>query len=87
MELIKKLKGKVPRMKKIVADHGYKESFIEYVEAKTNWKVEIARGAPHRVMPDRDQNHLKDLSLRRTDGRWKEPMDGSILEDDFVEII
>ncbi len=45
MELIKKLKGKVPRMKKIVADHGYKETFINYVEAMTSWKVEPGRRA------------------------------------------
>jgi transposase len=43
VELIKKLKGKVPRMKKIVADHGYKESFISYVKEKTCWKVEIVQ--------------------------------------------
>lgn len=43
VELIKKLQGKVPRMKRIVTDHGYKETFIEYVETKTNWDVEIAQ--------------------------------------------
>lgn len=41
--LINRLKGKVPRMKKVAADHGYKDSFIEYVEAKTNWEVEIVQ--------------------------------------------
>jgi transposase len=41
--LIDKLKGKVPRMRKIAADYGYKDAFLEYVEAKTKWEVEIAQ--------------------------------------------
>lgn len=42
-ELIDRLTGKVPRMQKIAADHGYKESFIEYVSAQTGWEVEIVQ--------------------------------------------
>jgi transposase len=41
--LIDRLKGKVPRMKKVAADHGYKETFIEYVTKQTGWQVEIAQ--------------------------------------------
>ena len=41
--LVDRLKGKVPRMRKIAADHGYKDAFIEYVGAKTNWEVEIVQ--------------------------------------------
>jgi transposase len=36
------LKGKVPRLKVITADHGYKVSFVEYVKDR-GWQVEIAQ--------------------------------------------
>lgn len=36
------LKGKVPRLKVITADHGYKVSFVEYVK-DMGWQVEIAQ--------------------------------------------
>ena len=39
--VIDRLKGKVPRLEVIAADHGYKVSFIEHVEAE-GWRVEIA---------------------------------------------
>jgi putative transposase len=32
--VIDRLKGKVPRLKTIAADHGYKVSFVEYLEDK-----------------------------------------------------
>lgn len=41
--LVERLKGKVPRMQKITADHGYKESFIEYATEQTGWEVEIVQ--------------------------------------------
>ena len=37
------LKGKVPRLAVIAADHGYKVSFIEHVEKEHGWRVEIAQ--------------------------------------------
>ena len=42
-ELIRRLKGKVPCMRKVAADHGYKETFIDYVTEKTGWEVEIVQ--------------------------------------------
>ena len=41
--VVERLKGKVPRLKVIAADHGYKVSFIEYVENDYGWRVEIAQ--------------------------------------------
>ena len=35
------LAGKVPRLKKITADSGYKVAFKEYVETNYAWKVEV----------------------------------------------
>ena len=40
--VVDRLKGKVPRLKVIAADHGYKVSFVEHVEDK-GWEVEIAQ--------------------------------------------
>lgn len=37
------LKGKVPRLKKITADMGYKNAFQEHVEVNYKWEVEIAQ--------------------------------------------
>lgn len=37
------LKGKVPRLKKITADMGYKNAFQEHAEVKYKWEVEIAQ--------------------------------------------
>ncbi len=42
-QLIDQLKGKVPRMQKIAADHGYKDTFIDYINEQTNWEVEIVQ--------------------------------------------
>lgn len=41
IEALEELKGAVPRMQKITADHGYKITFINYVKEKFGWKVEI----------------------------------------------
>ena len=41
--VVDRLRGKVPRLKVIAADHGYKVSFIEHVERVHDWKVEIAQ--------------------------------------------
>ncbi len=40
--VVDRLRGKVPRLEVIAADHGYKVSFIEHVEAQ-GWQVEIAQ--------------------------------------------
>lgn len=40
--VVDRLRGKVPRLEVIAADHGYKVSFIEYVESQ-GWHVEIAQ--------------------------------------------
>jgi putative transposase len=40
--VIDRLRGKVPRLKLIAADQGYKVSFIAHVEA-AGWQVEIAQ--------------------------------------------
>ncbi len=40
-ELVDRLKGKVPRMKKLAADHGYRTSFTEHVALNFGWQVEI----------------------------------------------
>ena len=37
------LKGKVPRLQKITADMGYKNTFVEYVSSTCEWEVEIAQ--------------------------------------------
>lgn len=41
--VIERLKGKVPRLKVIAADHGYKVSFIQHVEKEYGWRVEIVQ--------------------------------------------
>lgn len=43
IEALKELKGTVPRMQKITADHGYKITFINHVKEKFGWKVEIVQ--------------------------------------------
>ncbi len=40
--VVNRLRGKLPRLEVIAADHGYKVSFIEHVE-QCGWKVEIAQ--------------------------------------------
>ena len=40
-KLVDRLKGKVPGMKKIAADHGYRPSFSEHVTTHLGWEVEI----------------------------------------------
>ena len=41
--VVDRLRGKVPRLEVIAADHGYKVSFIEHVEEQHGWRVEIAQ--------------------------------------------
>jgi len=41
--VVDRLRGKVPRLQVIAADHGYKVSFIEHVEKDHGWRVEIAQ--------------------------------------------
>lgn len=41
--VVDRLRGKVPRLQVIAADHGYKVSFIEHVEKHHGWRVEIAQ--------------------------------------------
>ena len=41
--MVDRLRDKVPRMQKIAADHGYKESFIEHVAEQTDWEVELVQ--------------------------------------------
>jgi len=41
--VVDRLRGKVPRLEVIAADHGYKVSFIEHVETQHGWRVEIAQ--------------------------------------------
>ena len=41
--VVDRLKGKVPRLAVIAANHGYKVSFIVHVEREYNWRVEIAQ--------------------------------------------
>ena len=41
--MVDRLRGKVPRLEVIAADHGYKVSFIEHVETQHGWRVEIAQ--------------------------------------------
>lgn len=40
-QLADRLHGKVPRLQKIAADHGYRTTFIDYVENTYGWQVEI----------------------------------------------
>ena len=42
-QAVDRLKGKVPRLEVIAADHGYKVSFIEHVEKEHGWVVEIVQ--------------------------------------------
>lgn len=37
------LQNKVPRLKKITADMGYKNTFIEHITTNYEWEVEIAQ--------------------------------------------
>jgi transposase len=42
-ELVDQLAGKVPRLEKIAADHGYKTGFTDHVNTSYKWQVEIAQ--------------------------------------------
>jgi transposase len=41
--VVDRLRGKVPLLEVIAADHGYKISFIEYVAQHYGWQIEIAQ--------------------------------------------
>ena len=41
--VVDRLRGKVPRLEVIAADHGYKVSFVEHVEGEYGWRVDIAQ--------------------------------------------
>ncbi|GAB4055485.1 IS5 family transposase [Spirosoma litoris] len=41
--VIDRLRGKVPRLEVIAADHGYKISFMAYVKEQYGWTIEIAQ--------------------------------------------
>lgn len=41
--VVARLRGKVPRLAVIAADHGYKISFIDHVEKGYGWRVEVAQ--------------------------------------------
>lgn len=43
IQAVKLLQGKAPRLEKIAADQGYKDSFINYVTQHHGWDVEIAQ--------------------------------------------
>ncbi len=43
IQALETLKGKVPRLQKIIADHGYKTTFIEHADKEYGWKIEIAQ--------------------------------------------
>ena len=64
--VIDRLKGKVPRLKMITADHGYKVSFIAHVKT-AGYRREIARGRPVK-----SQKVAGALYPRRTVGRSRE---------------
>jgi putative transposase len=51
---LESLKGKVPRLQKIIGDHGYKTTFIQHANKEYGWKIEIApqrRAAKTRIDP------------------------------------
>ncbi len=73
--VIDRLKGKVPRLRMIAADHGYKVSFIAHVKA-AGYETEIARG---RLV--KSQKVTGALYLRRTVGRSSGVLAGLISDD------
>ncbi len=54
--VVDRLKGKVPRLQVIAADHGYKLSFVEHVEEK-GWQVVIAQKpeSSHGFVPEKNR--------------------------------
>jgi putative transposase len=42
-ELADRMQGKVPTVKKIACDHGYRATFIQHVQQKYGWEVDIAQ--------------------------------------------
>lgn len=66
--VVDQLRGKVPRLEVIAADQGYKLSFIEHVEGKHGWKVEIAQ----------KPESTRALYRKRTAGQWNVALAGSI---------
>jgi len=43
IQALEDLKGKVPRLQKIIGDQGYKTTFIEHAQREYSWKVEPGR--------------------------------------------
>ncbi len=43
IQALEALKGKVPRLQKIIGDHGYKTTFIEHADKEYGWKIEPGR--------------------------------------------
>lgn len=43
IQALEELKGKVPRLQKIIGDHGYKTTFIQHADEEYGWKFEIAQ--------------------------------------------
>ena len=76
------LNGKVPRLQKITADMGYKNTFREHVEQNYKWEVEIGRGRQVK-----NQNQRKDLFHKKIGGRSKGALDGLISGVDCSEML
>lgn len=41
--VVDRLRSKVPRLQILAPNHGYKVSFIEYIEEQSGWQVEIVQ--------------------------------------------
>ena len=56
------MQSKVPKLEKITADIGYKNTFVNYVNTEYKLEVEIERGRPVK-----SQNQLRALFLKKID--------------------
>ena len=65
------LQKRTPRLEKITADMGYKNTFVNYVNTEYKLEVEIERGRPVK-----NQNLKRALFLKKIAGRWKGVLDG-----------
>ena len=65
------LQKRTPRLEKITADMGYKNTFVNYVNTEYKLEVEIERGRPVK-----NQNLKRALFLKKIAGRWKGALDG-----------
>ena len=41
IEALENLKGKVPRLRRVIGDHGYKTTFIQHSDKRYGWNVKI----------------------------------------------